>query len=274
MHVVEIDQRARLRAYFQRRAGLHLYELGDLDDFFWPHTRWFGLDDDGHELRAVVLVYASPGLPTVMALGDPEELPALAELLSAIRTQLPARFHGHLSPGLVDALEPHDVRDRRGLIRMMLTDRSALGSADLGTVRLGVEDRDELAAFYARSYSDNWFDARMLETGQYVGILDPQLIAAAGIHVYSPAEGVAALGNIAVAPDRRGEGLGQRVTAAVSRALTTTVDTIGLNVRADNTAAIRCYTRLGFTPIAAYDEWVVTMTPVTSEQEPSTPARA
>jgi len=259
MNVVSIDQRARLRAYLQRRAALHLYELGDLDEFFWPSTRWFGLEDRD-ELHAVVLLYASPGLATVIALGDADELTLLGELLAAIRGELPARFHAHLSCGLVDALAPHSVRERRGLMRMVLTDRSAVGPADdPQIVPLGVDDRDELSAFYARSYPGNWFDARMLETRQYVGIRDPALVAAAGIHVYAPAEGVAALGNIAVAPDRRGEGLGPRVTAAVCRSLAATVDTIGLNVRADNAAAIRCYTRLGFAPFAEYEECLVTM---------------
>ena len=258
MKVVEIRERARLRAYLRPRAAIHLYELGDLDDFFWPRTRWFGLED-GDELRAVVLHYASPGIATVMAIGEPDELPLLADLLAAIRSELPSRFHAHLSAGLVDALAPCDVRDRSALVRMVLTDRSRLGcAADPRLVALGVEDRDELAAFYARSYRGNWFDARMLETGCYVGIRDPMLIAAAGVHAYSPAERVAALGNIAVAPDRRGEGLGGQVTAAVARSLVAMVDTIGLNVRADNASAIRCYTRLGFVPIAQYDECVVT----------------
>lgn len=47
MRAIELADRTRLRAYFGRAPALHLYELGDLDDFFWPHTRWYALEDDG-----------------------------------------------------------------------------------------------------------------------------------------------------------------------------------------------------------------------------------
>ena len=33
-----------------------------------------------------------------------------------------------------------------------------------------------------------------------------------------------------------------------------TVDHIGLNVKADNAAAVACYRRLGFRPVAEYEE--------------------
>jgi len=42
MTIVELRDRDELASFFRRRPAVHAYELGDLDDFFWPHTRWFG----------------------------------------------------------------------------------------------------------------------------------------------------------------------------------------------------------------------------------------
>ena len=80
------------------------------------------------------------------------------------------------------------------------------------------------------------------------------LVCIAGVHVHSSIYRVAALGNIATDPALRGQGLAQRATAQLCRALLTTVDTIGLNVKADNTAAIACYRKLGFEVAAEYEE--------------------
>lgn len=250
--MISLSDRARLRAYFRRAPELHLYELGDLDDFFWPHTRWYALEHRG-DLRAVALLYTASAVPVVLAIGD---RPPLAELLDAILDQLPARLHAHLTPGLHDALapryasEPHDE-----MLKLALADRARLAGVDTGAVsRLGVEDRAEVEQFFARAYPGNWFDPRMLETGQFFGIRDGALVAAGGVHVYSPAERVAALGSIAVAESHRGRGLGTRVTAQICRSVLEVVDHVGLNVRRDNRAAIACYQRLGFATVTAYEE--------------------
>jgi predicted GNAT family acetyltransferase len=56
-------------------------------------------------------------------------------------------------------------------------------------------------------------------------------------------------------PDARGRGLATLTTAKLCQELLRSVDDIGLNVRADNVAAIACYTKLGFTKIGAYGEY-------------------
>ena len=79
----------------------------------------------------------------------------------------------------------------------------------------------------------------------------------AGVHVHSPAMRVAALGNIATHTRARGRGLASAVTAALCHRLAPEVDLIGLNVAARNAAAIACYRRVGFEPIAEYEELLV-----------------
>jgi predicted GNAT family acetyltransferase len=120
---------------------------------------------------------------------------------------------------------------------------------------LSPADRQEVEAFYHRSHPGNWFDPRMLDTGQYFGVrFGGRLIAAGGVHVASHTYRVAALGNIATDPEHRGEGLATRVTARICVSLRESVEHIGLNVKADNAAAMACYRKLGFEVIGEYDE--------------------
>src|SRR5262249_14112428 len=123
---------------------------------------------------------------------------------------------------------------------------------------LGTPDLPAILELYRQAYAGNWFDARMLETGQYLGAYaSDELIAVAGVHAYSERYRVAALGNVATHPRRRGQGLGTAVTAALCRRLLERVDLVGLNVDADNLAALRCYEKLGFEQRAPYEEVVV-----------------
>ncbi len=247
----QVTDRDWLRARLHAAPALHLYELGDLDDFFWPHTRWYARGE------AVALIYTASELPVLLALGDAGH----RELLAELRAELPARIYAHLSPGLVASLAPRFASEPHGdFLKMILADPGALPAAD--AERLAPADRDELVAFYARAYPGNWFDPRMLETGQYFAVRERgAMVAAGGVHVYSPSERVAALGNIAVAPEARGRHLARRVTAAVCHSLRESVDHVGLNVRADNPAAIACYTRLGFARVAPYEEHMLSTDP-------------
>jgi predicted GNAT family acetyltransferase len=122
--------------------------------------------------------------------------------------------------------------------------------------RLEGQDLDALKAFYDESYPGNWFDARMLETGQYYGIWrEGKLASVAGIHVYSREYKVATIGNVTTHPIYRREGLSTAACATLCRELLKTVEHIGLNVKADNLAAITVYERLGFERIGTYEEF-------------------
>jgi predicted GNAT family acetyltransferase len=76
------------------------------------------------------------------------------------------------------------------------------------------------------------------------------------VHVHAPTYRVAALGGIATRPDARGKGLAGVVTAGLCKSLLEAADDIGLNVKADNAPAIRCYRRLGFEVIGSYEEFM------------------
>lgn len=203
--IVSLHDRERLATFLRRDAPLHLYALGDLDDFFWPHTLWFGLEIDG-ALRQVVLGYMAPEHLVFHALtGD--SVAEMRPLLAGVRHLLPPRVYAHLTPGLRAVLAgayhlvPHGDYDR-----MILAEPTRLAAVDVAaTERLSAANLTELQALYAASYPGNWFDPRMLETGHYYGLRAAGvLVSVAGVHVYAPAQRAAALGNIVTHPAARG----------------------------------------------------------------------
>ena len=139
---------------------------------------------------------------------------------------------------------------------MALRDRDAIDRCDCSDVSsLTSDDVEALLDFYRENYAGNWFDPRMLETKQYFGMWkDGSLVSVAGIHVYSPQYRVAALGNIATTKGHRGRGYARMVTARTCQSLLREAEIVGLNVKADNTAAISCYAGLGFEVVASYLE--------------------
>lgn len=259
MDITPIVDKVAIESFLRRNVGLHLYGLGDLDERFWPWTEWYGLVD-GDCLRALALVYRGLTLPTLLALAD-EELPELKRLVRGVLPALPARFYLHASPGLVEVFGGrHDVQSHGRHDKMVLKDGSRLGAVKERTaVVLTPQDATRVLDLYGRSYPGTWFEPQMLETGQYFGIEEGgRLISIAGVHVYAPAQRVAALGNITTDPDYRNRGHAGAATAALCRNLLATVEHVGLNVKADNAAAASCYRRLGFERCAGYEEYMVT----------------
>ncbi|PWU57526.1 GNAT family N-acetyltransferase [Micromonospora globispora] len=242
--------RAVLAELLGRDPVLHAYQLGDLDDFFWPYTSWFRRGNQ------VALLYHGVELPTLLAFAAPADSAELAALLTDLAPLLPARLWAHLSPRLDATLDRwFHLEDAAPHHRMALTDPARLARVTPAGAPLSPADLPELLALYAAAYPGNWFDPRMLDTGQYVGIREAgELVAVAGVHVWSPTWRVAALGNVTTHPRARGRGLGGAAVAALCARLRDSVDHVTLNVRADNTAAVRLYQRLGFTPVADFVE--------------------
>jgi RimJ/RimL family protein N-acetyltransferase len=246
-----VHDRSELAALLRRDPARHAYELGDLDDFFWPYTSWFRHDD------AVALLYHGLAVPTLIALDPPR---AASALLTGLLPVLPRRFYAHLSPGSDAALaEGFDAEPYGRHLKMALTDAGRLAAAEPAGEVLDAGDLPDLARLYAEAYPGNWFDRRMVETGHYVGVRRAgRIVAVAGVHVWSPVYRVAALGNVTTHPTARGRGLATAAVAALCRLLLETVDVVTLNVKADNAAAVAVYHRLGFTPVSDYDEFEFT----------------
>lgn len=255
--MVILHDKKEIESALRTNVFLHLFSIGDLDDFFWPYTIWYGAKEEG-ELQAIVLLYVGVSLPTLLALTG--NVPPMSDLLRAIRHLLPRRFYAHLSPGLelplaeTFQMKPHGVHYKMALKNLLPLQEAD----DSRVVRLSHDDLYDIRALYDVAYPSNWFDARMLQTNHYFGIRErDQLVSIAGVHVYSPRYSVAALGNIATHPDYRGQGLAKAVTAKLCTSLLATVGHIGLNVKADNEAAIAVYQKLGFEKVASYGAYML-----------------
>jgi ribosomal protein S18 acetylase RimI-like enzyme len=249
-----------IAAFLRRRPLIHLYHLGDLDDFFWPYTQWYASTkpDQATEISQIVLLYTGLSIPILLAITEQPD--AMCALLRALLPLLPRQIYAHLSEGVEGAFAADYAIQAHGMYyKMALTDAAKLDQVDTSAARpLFAANAAELEAFYEASYPGNWFDARMLETGCYYGIRKAQrLVSVAGIHVYSAEYRVAALGNITTHPDFRGRGLAKQVTAKLCSALREQVDHIGLNVSTTNARALACYEQLGFERIATYGEYTL-----------------
>ncbi|WP_329108869.1 GNAT family N-acetyltransferase [Micromonospora sp. NBC_01699] len=259
MLVESVHDRAELAELLLRTPDLRAYELGDLDERFWPYTTWYRRGE------ALALLFHGAGLPILLALDTPDRFVPLTELVADLRPLLPRRFYAHLSPGVTAALEPEFAADSNGPhLKMALTDPTRLDRWQDTTevVELTPADLTELGVFYELAYPAHSFVPRMVEQDPYVGVRrGGELLAVAGVHVFSPRYRVAAIGNVATHPQARGQGLASVAVAALCRRLLTSVDRIALNVKADNRAAIALYARLGFSQVAAYTELTFTARP-------------
>jgi len=259
MQAISLHDQATIAAFLRRTPWLHLYHLGDLDDFFWPYTVWYASQTED-AIGQLALLYTALADPVLLAISD--DAPAMRGLLASILHLLPRRIYSHLSEGVAEAFaDDYKIEPNGQYYKMLLTDASRLEDVDTAEViPASPADRADLERLFASSYPGNWFDPRMLETGCYYGIKrDGEWASVAGVHVYSAAYRVAALGNVTTHPDARGQGLATAVCARLCQELLATTDHIGLNVSQANAGAITCYERLGFTRKAAYGEYMLTL---------------
>ncbi len=255
MQAVCLHAKDEIEALLRRNPWLHLYAIGDLDDFFWQYTTWYGCRQDS-QIQHVVLVYTGSAVPTLLALSE-EPVALMPPFLRSIMHLLPKRVYAHLSHDLLPVFaEQYHVHAQGLHYKMALTQPACLDDIDTSQViPLALADLDDLKTLYQVSYPGNWFDPRMLETGHYFGIRrGKMLVSVAGVHVYSRRYRVAVLGNVTTHPAFRGQGLSTTVCARLCRELLNTVDHVGLNVKADNVGALATYQRLGFERIAEYEE--------------------
>jgi len=253
MEIRKTRNKEEIYSFLSRNKGLNLYLIGDLDDFFWPHTTWYAAYVD-NKIEAVALLYTGM-IPSTLLLFHEGDLTFPVELIRKILPELPGEFNVHLSPGLLECFGKLNIIRKYGRNHRMILVRDPEQVTDERIRRLAVTDLRDIEEFYQLSYPGNWFDSRMLETGKYFGYFERDGLAGiAGIHVYSPEYRIAALGNIATHPGFRGRKIAYKLTSVLCTDLRRDADTIGLNVSSGNSAAIKCYENTGFEIRGSYDE--------------------
>lgn len=244
-----LTDKDQIRAILQRDPRWCVYALGDLSSRMFPKCRWFTPD--------LTLVLHDYGTSILFAMGTGSIREALEHVTWPVHLQV--------RQDALDEVARHaPVSNEKQMIRMALERRTGR-EGDERVRRLATSDVDALNRLYADGESSgespDFFYPSMVSDGVFCGVYEAgALVAAAGTHLVSPDESAAAIGNVYVRRDRRGRGLGRAVTAAVVHELAG-VETIGLNVRADNDAAIRIYESLGFVRHCEFREALATAPP-------------
>ena len=255
MNLVQITDRSLLADYFKQDINLHLYSMGDLDDFYWPVTECFG-EITSTGVDRVVLLYRGDGLPVLLALAKPGLINET--LINQLVPLIPDQIYSHLSPGIEGIFARYYSITDHGLhYKMNQVNPSQVKKVNTADTRLITQDHlEEVQTLFSDSYPGNAFDPRMVNTGQYYGIWNNKcLVCVGGVHVFSQKYKVAALGNITTHPEYRNQGLGRTITAKLCQSLSKKVDQIGLNVKADNEPGLHLYQSLGFQISSKYGEY-------------------
>lgn len=250
-----IDKKV-LENFFRKNAPLNIYQLGDLDDFYWSQTDFYGYYEN-EELKSVVMIFKEVNPNVVIALCDAEDFQYLGKALELMSDILTDRIYLHITPGAEKILEKKYNLKHEGLyMKMDLIAKEKIYSVETNNVeQITIKNKAELSAFYDEAYPGNGYIERMLETGMFYCVREEgKIVSVSGIHVYSPEYKVAALGSITTHPASRGKGYATNVTACLCKELLKKIEVIGLNVHSENSSAIHCYKKLGFVKIADYLE--------------------
>ncbi len=259
MQTFTITDKKLIEEYLLQYPHLNFYHLGDLDDFFWPYTTWFA-NKEKDEINAICLLYTGLEPAVLLAILNENES-AMEELINNILPSLPNKFYAHLSPGLEDLFyKDYQLEHHGEHLKMFLDDPTKLQDIGEDDIKeLTKEDLKEVQSFYKNAYPGNWFDPRMLETNQYLGIRNKtgELICVGGVHTFSEKYDIAVIGNIATLPEFREQGHGTKLAKLLSRKILSKVKGVGLNVHSDNKNARKLYKKIGFTNRAIYHEWML-----------------
>ncbi len=228
-----------IRALLHKDPYWSVYALGDLDARRAHHCDWFTHGD------SVALLYREFDSPILWAAGDPAVLDAVPDIegchlqisesfLPAVATRFPVEWSRlvHRMSLAPEAFSPHDGETR--------------------AEPLDERHEDEIRGLYedgrATGEEPDFFMRSQLLDGTFYGVRhEGRLVAAGGTHLYSHDESVGAIGNVYTHRAHRGRGHASAVTSAVARELLDRgTRIVALNVRSENTPAIRVYERLGF----------------------------
>ncbi|MBL8238170.1 MAG: GNAT family N-acetyltransferase [Bryobacterales bacterium] len=245
--MARLTSAAEIRSLLRTDPLWSVYALGDLLPDAFAKSKWFA--------PGLTLVYSDYGTCILFALGEE----SIAEALTHVSWPV----HLQVLPRTLELLDRLAVVTRRVAMWRMGWNGERSGWVDTTRARrLTAADVPALEDLYSdgalSGEAPDFFFPSMVTAGVFWGVYeDRRLVAAAGTHLYAPAEGAVAIGNVYVHRQWRRRGLGKLVTCAVLRAVAES-ETVGLNVRMDNAAAVRVYESLGFRKHCGFFEALAT----------------
>jgi ribosomal protein S18 acetylase RimI-like enzyme len=251
LEVRSTRDRVMLHDFLDRDRLFAAYAIADTDDTEFDRTRW-GVAFDDRTLVAAVMEYRGISPQPLFVMGDPDGVAAI--LHDVIRTRI---AYLATKPDVVSAVRAYYRVDAPAPMVRMAVDPASFVPVVGDTVRLDQGDTQHLNRLYRLGIT-SYLPQEAVAAGIYYGVRrGTRLIAAAGTHVISQQWGVAAVGNVYTDRDYRGQGLAKVVTSAVTAELLRDVETVVLNVRADNPPALAVYQALGYHAHVEFEERLV-----------------
>ena len=125
MAVVCLHDKGEIERFLRGNTFLHLYSIGDLDDFFWQYTTWYAQKEQ-QWISQIALFYSAPAIPVLLGICE-EPADTMRALLSSIMHLLPRRFYAHFSGDLARVFADDYHIESHGLhYKMALVDKARL----------------------------------------------------------------------------------------------------------------------------------------------------
>ncbi len=239
---------AALREMLTDRAYA-AYAIAQLEERRFPLSEWYVAA--GPEGRRGIVVHSASGLGRALfADGDASAVDAVLSLHPGSRFTF-----GSVRPEHLKTVERYFVMLRRGTMMRMAVTAGSFAPIEGEAVRLSGADAAAVNRLYSTEGGPTAYTPSHLNDGVYCGVrLDGQLVAIAGTHVVSDAEGVAVVGNVFTHPRYRGQGHSKVATSATTRELLNRCPLVVLTVETINEPAVKVYHRLGYESVCFLHE--------------------
>lgn len=225
----------------------YIYQFSNLETDQWNQVICYGLFH-GEELKEIAMISMNYGIPVLLAAGFDNEKYS-TQLLRKIKKFLPPKFYAHMDKSTVEEVFAGDkINKLEEYMNMGLEDFYMLNKEQYNdAIRIGFNNIREIKRLLSAGNPEAWLDEDLVKLNENFGLyLDGNLISFAGIHAFSRQNDVAAIAHVTTHPDYRNRGFGRQVVAGLANSLKGKIRFIGLNVKTDNLAAIKCYENLGF----------------------------
>lgn len=246
--IVRATDRGALRDMLTDRAYA-AYAIAQLEERRFPLSEWYVAT--GPEGRRGIVVHSASGLGRALfADGDAAAVDAILSLHPGSRFTF-----GSVRPEHFKTIQRYFVALRQGSMSRMAVTAGSFKPAEGAAVRLTGADAAAVNRLYSTEGGPTAYTPSHLNDGVYYGVrLDNQLIAIAGTHVVSDAEGVAVAGNVFTHPRYRGQGHSKVATSATTRELLNRCPLVVLTVETVNEPAVQVYRRLGYESVCSLHE--------------------